>query len=478
MSRLLQILIVFLCVIACKNKANNTEDKNISNTESKKPNIIIILVDDAGYVDFGFMGSKDLDTPRIDSLAYSGIYFTDAHVTSTVCAPSRAGLLTGQYQQRFGFEANGTGDQDSGDIGLADHVVTIADVFQKNNYETIAIGKWHLGASQSDHPNQRGFDEFYGFVGGSRSYFPLLNPSEEHMLQHNGKKVNFDGYLTDVLGDKSVEYIEKNQDSPFFMYLAYNAVHTPMEAKTSDLEKYKNHPRQNLAAMTWTLDENIGKLIDKLKARNLFDNTLIYFLSDNGGAHNNQSDGGPLKGWKGNAFEGGHRVPFIVSWPKELKGGEQYGGLTSALDIAQTSIAAANITENNLKLDGRNLLPYLKGEKSSQPHQTLYWRKLDDAVARFNNYKVIRLKDYDAVMYDLNKDIGEINDIKKIKKDTFNLMLNNLKSWESEMIKPLWVEGDTWEDITYYIHKQLMQNEKVQYKSPSQKKNFLNKTTP
>ncbi|WP_068447959.1 sulfatase-like hydrolase/transferase [Polaribacter atrinae] len=311
--------------------------------KDQKPNVIVILIDDAGYADFGFMGSKDLETPNIDKLAKSGVIFTDAHVSATVCAPSRAGLITGKYQQRFGFEANDTGDKNSGDIGLSDDVVTIADVFKKNGYKTMALGKWHLGKQESDLPNNRGFDEFYGFEIGSRSYFQIENPSKARMLQHNGERVKFDGYLTDVLGDQSVKYVEENKDNPFFMYLAYNAVHTPMEAKKEDLERYKNHPRQYLAAMTWSLDENVGKLQNKLEELGIADNTIIYFLSDNGGAANNTSSGGPLKGWKGNKFEGGHRVPFVVSWPAQIKGGQTFNGLSSSLDIFTTSMAAANI---------------------------------------------------------------------------------------------------------------------------------------
>lgn len=440
--------------------------------ENKKPNIIVIVVDDAGYVDFGFMGSEDLETPNIDSLAKDGVVFTDAHVTATVCAPSRAGLMTGKYQQRFGFEANGTGDENSGDLGLSDDVPTIADVFKNNNYKTIAIGKWHLGATASDHPNKRGFDEFYGFLGGGRSYFPVKNTSEQLMLQQNGKQINFEGYLTDVLGNRSVRFIEENRNTPFFMYLAYNAVHTPMEAKEEDLQKYKNHPRQYLAAMTWSLDENIGKLRNKLKELGILDNTLIYFISDNGGAHTNSSKNGLLKGWKGNKFEGGHRVPFIVSWPAKIKANQKFDGLTSSLDIFSTSLAAANINKNNdLVLDGVNLLPYLTQKKLGNPHTELYWRKLDESAARIGDYKLIHLKGYGATMYNLSNDLGELNNLSTKDTITFQYLKNNLSVWESKMSTPLWFEGKRWEDVTYHIHQRLMENKAVLYKEPSKEKN-------
>ena len=465
-------LVVVLC--SCVNKKSNTNLVASTNQkENAKPNIIIIVADDAGYVDFGFMGSKDLDTPNIDKLAKNGVIFSDAHVTATVCAPSRAGLITGQYQQRFGFEANGTGYGDSGDIGLSDNVVTIADVFQKNNYKTIAIGKWHLGGTPSDHPNQRGFDEFYGFLAGGRSYFPMKNPSEELMLQQNGKHITFDGYITDVFGDRSVSFVEENKDQPFFMYLAYNAVHTPMEAKTDDLLKYKNHPRKTLAAMTWSLDENIGKLRDKLKELKILDNTLIYFISDNGGAHNNSSKTGPLKGWKGNKFEGGHRVPFIVSWPDKIDTNQTFDGLTSSLDIFATSLAAANISSSkNLHLDGVNLLPFLCKERSGNPHNQLYWRKLEESAVRIADFKLVHLKNYGSTMYNLKDDLGETNNLAKTDTIHYNELIKNLSNWESQLMDPLWLEEPEWMDVTYQIHQNLMENKPVLYKSPSEKKSY------
>jgi arylsulfatase A-like enzyme len=473
-SFLVLSIMAFLCSCA-KNKSNNNVLVSKGKQENNSPNVIVIVVDDAGYVDFGFMRSKDLETPYIDSLANDGVVFTDAHVSATVCAPSRAGLLTGKYQQRFGFEANGTGDATSGDIGLSDDVVTMADVFQKNHYKTIALGKWHLGATPSDHPNNRGFDEFYGFLAGGRSYFPIKNPSKHNMLQQNGERVIFDGYLTDVLGERSVSFVEENKNQPFFMYLAYNAVHTPMEAKAEDLEKYKNHPRQVLAAMTWSLDKNIGKLRSKLKELKLLDNTLIYFISDNGGAHNNNSKTGPLKGWKGNKFEGGQRVPFIVSWPDKIAKHQKFDGLTSSLDIFSTSLAAAGIEkDDDLILDGTNLLPYLSGEKQGNPHDKLFWRKLDEAGARIGDHKLIRLKNYGSVLYDLSNDLSETTDLATKEPIVFNNLLNSLSEWESQMVNPLWREGKPWEDVTYNIHKRLMQNKPALYKEPEGKTNISN----
>ena len=466
MNKYLLILSLVLMFYSCKNSKHNKHISKVIETNIQtKPNIIVIVTDDAGYVDFGFMGSVDLQTPEIDKLAESGVIFTDAHVSATVCAPSRAGLLTGQYQQRFGFEANGTGFGNSGDLGLDDNIETLAEVLKKNNYKTIAIGKWHLGGSVSDHPNNRGFDEFYGFIGGGRSYFPIKNPSKKLMLQKNGSKVNFEGYLTDALGNFSVNSVEQNKDNPFFMYLAYNAVHTPMEAKEEHLEKFKDHPRQTLAAMTWSLDENIGKLRHKLDELNILDNTLIYFISDNGGAHNNSSNMGPLKGWKGNKFEGGHRVPFVISWTGKIPKNQKFDGLTSSLDIFSTSLAAAKIDNTtNLSLDGVSLLPYLINKKQGNPHDKLFWRKLEEAGVRLDNHKLIRLKDFGYTMYDLDQDLGETQNLTKSNTLKLNKLIEELEQWETEISEPLWFEEKGWMDVTYNIHKQLMQNKKVTQK--------------
>jgi arylsulfatase A-like enzyme len=447
------LLVLAIILLSCKTSTHPKEDA------ITKPNVIVVLIDDAGYADFGFMGCKDLETPNIDKLAKQGVVFTDAHVTSTVCAPSRAGLLTGKYQERFGFEANGTGSKESGEIGLADNVVTLADVFKQNNYKTIALGKWHLGYNEDDHPNNRGFDEFYGFLAGSRSYFPLKNANSHNMLQQNGKRVEFEGYLTDVLGNRAVNFIEENKEQPFFMYLAFNAVHAPMDAKEEDLKKYKDHPRQKLAAMTWSLDENIGKLMNTLESTGLMNNTLIFFLSDNGGATNNQSTNGVLKGFKGNMFEGGHRVPFIVHWPEKLKGNQVYGGLSSSLDIFKTAIAASGIEEQqSWGLDGVDLLPYLKGDKQTEPHEKLFWRKLDNAAVRIGDNKLVRLENYGSVLYNLKTDIGENTDLSKTEVKTHEALIQDLEAWEKDMVEPLWQESGYWKKINFKIHKDLMEN--------------------
>ena len=444
------------------------------NTNAQLPNIIVILIDDAGYADFGFMGSNDLKTPHIDQLASEGIIFTDAHVSATVCAPSRAGLITGRYQQEFGFEANHTGDAQSDELGLPADVKTIADVLKTRSYNTYAIGKWHLGHLEDDYPDQRGFDQFYGFLGGARSYFPLKNPNFNQTLRDNRKPVTFGGYLTDVITDKAISYIKTSKANPFFMYLAYNAVHTPMHAKKEHLEKFKGHPRKKLAAMTWSLDENIGRINACLKALDLDDNTIVFFLSDNGGAYSNLSSNAPLKGAKGNKFEGGHRVPFILKWPKKLPSGIRYHGLTSALDIFTTSIAAAGIkADKSWNLDGVDLTVSVLNKSLKPPHQYLFWRKLQEYAVRYNNYKLVGLKTYGSRVYNLTNDLGENKDLSNLEPKTSKNLIKAFRKWESTVTKPLWREGDAWESVTFHIQKQLMDNAEVKYRDPSAMKKYL-----
>lgn len=425
-----------------------------------EPNVLIILIDDAGYNDFGFMGSKDLQTPNIDKLANSGIILTDGHVSATVSGPSRAGLLTGRYQQRSGYECN----LRSG-FGLAIEEETIADVFVKKGYATYAIGKWHQGVESQYHPNKRGFEHFYGFLVGGRSYFyrPEKDdkPDAETALQYNGKQIPFNGYLTTVLGNKAAEFIKK-ENKPFMMYLAFNAVHTPMEADAADLKRFDGHSRQKLAAMTYALDQAIGIVIQALKEKGNLDNTLIFFLSDNGGAHNNQSSNYPLKGFKGNKFEGGHRIPFFVKYGNKLHG--KFAGLTSSLDILPTamSIAGISLDTMNKKLDGVNVFPYLTREKHGNPHDKLFWRKDQMAAMRWNEYKLIRVVGVGERLYNLKSDLNETVDLRESSPFIFKQMMSEVLEWEQDLTNPLlWNEGE-WNYVTKEIHHDLMNNSIVQ----------------
>jgi arylsulfatase A-like enzyme len=437
------------------------------------PNIIIILVDDAGYADFGFMGCKDLQTPNLDKLASQSIKFTDAHVTASVCSPSRAGILTGKYQQRFGYECN----EGEGYPGMDTSQLLLPKILQENGYSTAAIGKWHLGYEASQHPLKRGFQYYYGFLSGGRSYFYQPDKDDKkgskNALIENYQQVSFDGYLTDVLAQKAVSYIRDNKKNPFFIYWAPNAVHTPMEASKEDMEKFADHPRKKLAAMTYSLDRAVGNIIAELKQQGIFDNTLIFFLSDNGGAHNNQSSNLPLKGFKGNKYEAGHRVPFLVSWPKSLKGNTVFNGLTSSLDIFATALEAAGVSNRSaLGLDGKSLIPYLKNKSNQQPHQLLVWRKDKAAAIRSGKYKLIQIQGAGERLYDLSKDPGEKNDLISKKPAIYAKLKRKFDLWQKDKMQPIWTEGATWDTITLMIHDDLMQNRKVRVRNPEELKEF------
>ena len=448
----------------------NVFQTKASNTElDKRPNILIILLDDAGYNDFGFMGSKDLQTPNIDKLANSGTVFGDGHVSASVSGPSRAGILTGRYQQRNGYECNL-----GAILGLGLQEETFADIFKKNGYTTYCIGKWHQGASPDYHPNKRGFDHFYGFISGSRSYFYQPEKDDkngnQNALQYNGKPVSFSKYLTTELGDKAVDFIKNRGKQPFMMYLSFNAVHTPMEATAEDLRFFSGHKRQTLAAMTYSVDAAIGKVTEKLSEAGILDNTLIFFLSDNGGAHNNTSSNYPLKGFKGNKFEGGIRVPFFVKYGKRFSG--KFDGLVSSLDILPTAMSAAGIALNTTKntLDGVDLHPYLQGMVSGNPHQKLFWRKQDMAAMRMGNYKLIRIAGIGERLYNLKNNPKETTDLCSSQPKVYKQMMCELKQWETELINPpLWGEGE-WNDVTHEIHRDLMNNVPVKFFTPSKKK--------
>jgi len=449
----------------------------------KQPNIMFILCDDAGYADFGFNGSTDLKTPNIDKLASEGTILTDAHTSASVSGPSRAGIMTGRYQQRFGFEGNPPAN---GSVDLKE--ITIASALKEAGYQTSGFGKWHLGSDVAHRPNNRGFNYYYGFLSGGRGYFMNKENDVEgnnHSIRENDHFVTFKGYLTDVLANKAVAYIKnRDRNKPFFMYWGPNAVHTPMQAKQSDLDLFKGHKRQTLAAMTYALDRGVGDIVKALKDEKIYDNTLFFFLSDNGGSPENTSSCYPLKGFKGNKFEGGIRVPYFVVWKGHVLKGQKFSGLSSSLDIYATSLAAAmtplkeegkdisNLTKIANKLDGVNLIPYLSGKKTGNPHSALFWRKEEEAAARIGNMKLIRVKNLGERLYNLKTDLGETKDLTKLNKKDLENLNNQLDKWESNMIKPLWSEGEKWLDVTWNIHKDLFFNKKVRATSPSKLKNY------
>lgn len=431
----------------------------VASVAQNHPNILVVLADDAGYADFGFMGSHEMQTPHIDSLAASGRIFTDAHVAATVSSPSRAMLMIGRYGQRFGYECNTGRGQ-----GLPEDEEILPAFLKRYHYQTACIGKWHLGTLPFQHPNAKGFDAFYGLIGGSRSYFyepeGADKQGKDSQYQYNGQPIRFDGYFTDELTQKAKQVIRKS-NQPFMMYLSYTAPHSPNQATKEDLERFQGHPRQKLAAMMHGLDRGIGEVVNELKRTGKFDNTLIFFLSDNGGATTNQSSNLPLKGFKGNKFEGGHRVPFFVVWGDRFQNKKPFTGLTSSLDIFATIADVLQVKPAALHkpIDGVSLLPYLTGKKCGNPHEVLFWRKMDSRAIREGDYKLIMTLGVDTVLYNLREGIGETNDQMRKEPKRVRKMMEQLSRWERQECIPAKWEEEGWKKITNGYHRRLMNNE-------------------
>ena len=455
MKRLIISLVCFSILFSC------------SIDSDSKPNIIIILADDAGYSDFGFMGSDEIKTPNIDQLALDGVTFNNAYVSASVCSPSRAGLLTGMYQQRFGHECNLDSDVNN---SFDPNQITIAEALKTEGYNTGLIGKWHLGDKSQNHPLKNGFDYFWGFISGARNYFYDPNEKSRNSIRNvveNYSETNFEGYLTDVLGNKAVNFIDKNHQSntPFFLFLSFNAPHTPMQAKNEVLEKFKDNPRRVYASMMWSMDEAIGSVVEALKENDQYDNTIIYFLSDNGAAMSNDASPFPFKGWKGNQYEGGIKTPMIMTWKNKIKSNTQFDGFISALDIFKTSLEASSVNkEYMIKADGKNIMNFLNDNNIK--NENLFWRKDKMATVRSGDYKLIRLNDTSTVLYNIKKNYFEDFDLKINKPQVHDSLLKLLSSWESTLIDPNWIENKNWNIVTEMIYEDLMTNRDIRALSP------------
>ena len=444
----------------------------------RKPNIVLIVADDLGYADLGFQGVKDIPTPALDALAASGIRFTNGYVTGTWCSPSRAALMTGRYQQRFGDN----GHESTPGYGLDLEETTLADRLRTAGYTTGLVGKWHLGEDPKFHPMQRGFDEFFGFLRGGHNFFPdvpiIIFPDRngigedlgqtpegratlDHQILRGKQLVPEETYLTDAFAREAVSFIRRHEAKPFFLYLSFNAVHTPMQATDDRLKKFAsvNHPvRKVYNAMTLAMDEAVGDVLTQLSRSGLEEDTLIFFISDNGGPtlHRyayNASNNSPLRGSKGTTLEAGIRVPFVISWPGQIASGEKYNEPVIQMDIFPTVLAAAGIdAESKKRLDGVNLLPYLHGETSTSPHEALFWRSLGQMAIRRGNWKLVsyvakmdegellRSDPRDEMtpfrLYDLKRDIGESQDLSKQEPQVAAELLSLWNQWNDGM-KPV-----------------------------------------
>jgi len=429
------------------------------------PNIVVIYADDMGFGDVGYNGYTDVLTPNIDALASSGVVFNQGYVSASVCAPSRAGLLTGQYQQRFGLGENcSASGWPLSDIsqysGIPDNQEIVPELLKPLGYSTGMVGKWHLGVAESKRPNQKGFDYYYGFLNGAHSYYDsgLEMGSKKAIwpLFENNTAITFDGYLTEIFTDKAVQFIDANADQPFFLYLSYNAVHHPWQVPDKYLErlshiKLKN--RKTFAGMVLALDDGIGAVIKTLESKGIVDNTIVIFISDNGspsGQTKNADPGdfmsstGGLRGWKGDTYEGGIRVPFIIKWPNVLQT-KSYNKPVSNLDILPTLASYLKINSNK-DFDGVNLLPYLQGEQDGSPHDIMYWRRDDDYAIRRGDWKLC-WNDRGATsadnreLFNLSEDpLEQLNLIDKFPELTMELQAA-FDKWDSKLPDSKWWGG-------------------------------------
>ena len=417
-------------------------------TAADRPNILVIVGDDMGYADVGFHGCKDIPTPHLDALAASGVRFTNGYVTGPYCSPTA--LLLGLHQSRFGHEFN-----PSGKNGLPLTESTLPDRLKEAGYATGMVGKWHLGSQPEQVPTRRGFDEFFGFLGGAHSYFDAAG------FLRGTEPVKEMDYATDAFGREAAAYVERHKGKPWMLYLAFNAVHTPMDATPERLAKFasiKDKTRRTYAAMMSAMDDNIGRVIKALKDSGQYENTLVTFISDNGGPTMNGvtvngSVNTPLRGSKRTTLEGGIRVPFLVSWPGRIKPAV-YDPIAIQMDLHATALAAAGVTAKPAwKLEGVDLLPYLAGENKSAPHDALYWRFGEQMAVRQGDWKLVR---YDtnadtnagkkapvsaAKLYDLANDLHEDKDLAAERPDKVKELQARWDEWNQANVKPLWGSG-------------------------------------
>ena len=448
----------------------------------EKPNIIFILSDDAGYADFGFQGSHQFSTPNLDKLSKLGVIFNQAYTTDAVSGPSRAGLMTGRYQQRFGIEENNVsglmstnGKCTKADMGVNLKERFISDYLSEVGYKCAIFGKWHLGSEDQYHPFKRGFDEFVGFRSGGRSFYPIAPKKLEGDNFDKKLEYGFENYkepksyLTDVLGNEACKFIQANKNNSFFVYLAFNAVHSPLEIDPKDESKFatiKDPKRRKLAAMALSMDRAIGRVYDTLVKNGLEKNTILVFSNDNGGPHVTNTSNYPLRGMKATFLEGGIRVPAFMVYPGVIKENSRYAYPISFMDFLPTfaNVAGAQLSSEN-PVDGVNLLPYLLGQNKERPHQTLYWKCEGRGVVRDGDMKFMRFPDRPAELYDISKDVTEKNNLAAQHPDLIKKYYEMLSDWEMTLSRPVWMLQRKYE-------KRILQEyyENEQYNNPIEQK--------
>ncbi|MDD3444621.1 MAG: sulfatase-like hydrolase/transferase [Zavarzinia sp.] len=457
----------------------------------KQPNVILIVADDLGFNDVSFYGGGRVPTPNIDRIGKEGVNFPAGYAGNATCAPSRAALMTGRYPTRFGFEftpapvgfARIIGHFEDGapvkpiyheerevdvpafeDEGLPTSEITIANLLRGGGYHTIHLGKWHLGEAPRFRPEAHGFDESLGFYSGASLFMDPADPDAVNAKQdfdpidmflwaalpygvrYNGSDMfHPKGHMTDYLTDEALKAIEANRNRPFFMYLAYNAPHTPLQATREDYEAVTgiaDHTERTYAAMIRSLDRNVGRVLEGLKAAGIDDDTLVIFTSDNGGAHYVGIDdlNKPYRGWKASFFEGGIRVPFFMRWPGHLTPGATYAAPISHFDVFATAAGAAGTPlPDDRTIDGVDLMPFLTGEKGGRPHDRLFWRSGPYVVVQAGDWKLqLTSLPARAWLFDMKSDPTEQHDVATTHPEKVAELKAMLDAFQKEQVKPIW----------------------------------------
>lgn len=411
---------------------------------SRKPNIVLLFGDDLGITDIGCYGGKEIPTPNIDSIARNGVRFTDGYVSCPYCSPTRAGLMTGRYQTHFGHEFNpGPAGQASDNFGLPLSETAMPQRLKDLGYRTAMFGKWHLGYREKYRPFERGFDEFYGFLGGAHSYLDARADSNNPIFDRD-KEVDKVEYTTDEFGKRAAAFIDANKDHPFFVYVPFNAVHTPMES----IKKYEDRfasiadeRRRTYAAMLSALDDNVGLVLKALERNKLTKDTLVVFLTDNGGpTQANTSRNDPLHGVKAQVWDGGIRIPFAMQWPGgKIPKGKTFTHPVIALDLLPTFAAAAGgKPDASWKLDGVDLLPFVTGKNKGAPHERLFWRFGRQWAVREGDWKLMSMGDTPPQLFNMRSDIGETKDLSAAEPARAAAMKTAWDAWNRNNIEPLW----------------------------------------
>jgi len=435
--------VLLACLVAC----------NWAATASAAPNVIIFYADDLGWGELGCQGSKDIPTPHIDSLAANGIRCTQGYVAATYCSPSRAGLMTGRYPTRFGHEFNAIAGAKSG-TGLSLRETTLPSRLKSLGYDTVCIGKWHLGHGPEYRPTARGFGEFYGTLANT----PFFHPSDFIDSRKSPNVVKVDDpafYTTDAYAERAVDWLARRAAAtpaaPWFLYLPFNAQHAPLQAPARYLDRFAgiaDQKRRTFAAMLSAMDDAVGRVLGKVRDLGAEENTLIFFIADNGGPTQSTTSGnGGLNGFKMTTYEGGPRVPFLVQWKGRIPAGKTYDLPVMNIDVMPTVMAAAGrpvggSDKNGGKIDGVDLLPFLTGAAAGRPHETMFWRCGPQWAARKGDWKLVVSKGGSGrpELYDLAADPFEKKDLAGSEPARVADLQAAYDAWNVEQAKPLAVD--------------------------------------